>query len=148
MGTQQRLLNPYLNFPGTAEEAFNFYKTVLGGEMISLQRFSDTPDGGNVPEAEKGKIMHMALKLNDGTTLMASDNVESMGMPFNAGNNFSLSLHPESEAEADRLFNGLSEGGKVTMALEKTFWNAYFGMFTDKFGVNWLVNYSYPEENK
>lgn len=142
----ERLLNPFLSFSGTAEEAMNFYKSVLGGEMLSVSKFGDMPGGAGIPAADKGKVMHMALKLNDGTMLMASDNIESMGPPVIEGTNISLSLHPTSESEADRLYNGLSEGGKQKMPMQKTFWNAYFGMLTDKFGINWLVNYAYPEE--
>ena len=143
--TEERLLNPFLSFSGTAEEAMNFYKSVLGGKMLTVSKFGDSPHGADMPEADKNKIMHMALKLNDGTMLMACDSIESMGGPVVEGTNISLSLHPTSETEADRLYNGLSEGGKKTMPMQKTFWNAYFGMFSDKFGINWLINYAYPE---
>lgn len=148
MSTQLRLLNPYLNFPGNTEEAFNFYSSVLEGKIVTMQKFKDTPHGSQISEADSQKIMHAALRLKDGTTLMGSDNIGASGVAYAAGNNFSLSLHPESEQEAEKLFNRLSEGGKVTMPLQKTFWNAYFGMFTDKYGIQWMINHEYPEENK
>lgn len=143
--SEEKLLNPYLNFPGTAEEAINFYKSVLGGEILGLHRFGDTSHADKIPEAARTKIMHGLLKLGDGTSLMVSDNAEHMNMPFVKGTNITLSLHPASESEADRLYNGLSEGGNAMMPMQKTFWNAYFGMLEDKFGIQWMVNYSYPE---
>jgi len=133
--------NPYLNFPGTTEEAFNFYKSVLGGEFLVLQRFSDTPDSDKMPPDIREKIMHIALPLGDGNVLMATDAIESMGYPLTVGNNFYISISPESKEEAERLFNGLSGGGKVEMPLQDMFWGAYYGSFTDKFGVKWMVNY-------
>jgi PhnB protein len=133
--------NPYLNFPGTTEEAFNFYKSVLGGEFLVLQRFSDTPDSDKMPPDIREKIMHIALPLGDGNVLMATDAIESMGYPLTVGNNFYISISPESKEEAERLFNGLSAGGKVEMPLQDMFWGAYYGSFTDKFGVKWMVNY-------
>lgn len=139
-------LNPYLNFAGNTEEAFNFYKSVFGGEFITLQRFKDTPHGGNVPEHEKNKIMHVALPIGKGNVLMGTDTLESMGQKLTVGNNISITIQPESKAEAEKLFNGLSAGGKVTMPLEDTFWGAYFGMLTDKFGIQWMVNYDYKQQ--
>jgi PhnB protein len=143
-----RFLNPYLSFPGTAEEAFNFYSKILGGEIITLQKFKDTPHGPEIPKEDKEKVMHVSLKLNDGTLLMASDNLPSMRMPLIKGNDMSLSLSPSSREEADRLYNALSDGGSATMAMQDTFWNAYFGMLTDKFGIQWMINFSHPEEKK
>ena len=139
-------LNPYLNFPGSAEEAMNFYKSVLGGEIVAMHRFGDTPHGEKMPDKEKKMIMHSILRLDGGVELMATDNVESMKMPYIKGTNITLSLHPSSETEADRLYNGLSAGGNAMMPMQKTFWNAYFGMLEDKFGIQWMVNYSYPEK--
>src|SRR3954447_4796864 len=133
--------NPYLNFPGTTEEAFNFYKSVLGGEFLVLQRFSDAPDSDKMPPDIREKIMHIGLPLGDGNVLMATDAIESMGYPLTVGNNFCISISPESKEEAERLFNGLSAGGKVEMPLQDMFWGAYYGSFTDKFGVKWMVNY-------
>jgi PhnB protein len=135
----------YLNFMGNTEEAFNFYKSVLGGDFKALQRFSDTGYGNQLPAEEQHKIMHISLPVGNGAILMGTDTLESMGQTLKQGDNFSISLDTGSEEEATKLFNGLSEGGQITMALEKTFWNAYFGMFTDKFGVQWMVNYDYME---
>ena len=132
--------NPYLNFNGNTEEAFNFYKSVFGGEFATLQRFKETPEAGKIPANEQDKIMHIALPIGNGNILMATDALESMGQNLKVGNNFSISLSTESEEEAEKLFNGLSEGGKVTMPLQKTFWGAYFGMLTDRYGVNWMFN--------
>ncbi|HEY2722127.1 MAG TPA: VOC family protein [Chitinophagaceae bacterium] len=140
-----KTVNPYLNFPGTAEEAFNLYKSVFGGEFTSLQRFKDTPDTSNrIPANEADKIMHISLPLGKDNILMATDALESMGHPLTMGNNFHITLETESEDEANKLFEGLSKGGKVNMPMAKMFWGAYFGMVTDKFGVQWMINYSTP----
>ena len=138
-------LNPYLNFNGNTEEAFNFYKSVFGGEFTTLQRFKDTPEADKIPASEKDKIMHVSLPIGKGNTLMATDAIESMGQKLTVGNNFYISIGADSEEETTELFNALSAGGKVTMPLGKTFWGAYFGMFTDKFGIQWMVNYDYNQ---
>ncbi len=137
-------LNPYLNFNGNTEEAFNFYKSVFGGEFVMLQRFKDTPEAEKLSPADQEKIMHVALPIGKGNILMATDALESMGQKLISGNNFYLSLQAESKAEAERLFNGLSAGGKIELALQDVFWGAYFGMFADRFGIQWMVNYDYP----
>ena len=137
------MITTYLTFNGNTEEAFNFYKSVLGGEFSSFQRFGDTPHGDEMPDDDKKKIMHIALKSPAGI-MMGSDHMAFMG-PLVAGNNFSLSIHPDSEAETKRLFDGLSNGGQITMPLEKVFWGAYFGMFVDRFGIKWIVNYQLEE---
>ena len=134
-------INPYLNFPGTTEEAFNFYKSVFGGEFAMLQRFKDTPEKDRVPAHEQDKIMHIALPIGKGTILMATDALESMGQKLTAGNNFHLSISTESEEDANTLFNALAARGSITIPLEKMFWGAYFGMCTDQFGVQWMVSY-------
>ena len=137
-------VNPYLTFNGNCEEAFNFYKSVFGGEFPFIGRFKDMPAGDfQVQESDGEKIMHVSLPIGQGTVLMGSDTSESCGQPTTIGNNFSISINTESEAEATELFNGLSEGGQVTMPLDKVFWGAYFGMLTDRFGINWMVNYDY-----
>jgi PhnB protein len=136
-------LNPYLNFPGNTEEAFKFYKSVFGGEFTSLQRFKDTPQAGRVSEREKDMIMHVALPIGKGNVLMGTDALESMGHKLTTGNNFHLSIEAESKEEAEKVFKGLSLGGKVDVPLGDAAWGAYFGMTTDKFGVHWMVNYSY-----
>ncbi len=138
-------INPYLNFPGNTEEAFKFYKSVFGGEFTSLQRFKDTPEAARVPDGAGEKLMHVALPVGKGNVLMATDALESMGHKVTPGTNFHLSLEADSKDEAERLFKGLAAGGKVTMPLADAFWGAYFGMLTDRFGVQWMVNYTYKK---
>ena len=141
-------LNVYLNFMGNTEEAFLFYKSVFGGEFTTLQRFKDTPEAPKLPANEQNKIMHVALPLGKGYVLMGTDTLESMKQKLTMGNNFYLSLSTESEKEADSLFSKLSAGGKIEMPLQKTFWNSYFGMFKDKFGIKWMVSYDYPKNTQ
>ena len=138
-------MHVYLNFDGNAEEAFNFYKSVFGGEFSNVQKFKDMPGSEKMPAEDANKIMHIALPLSSGYTLMASDTIKSMGPELKVGNNVYINLSPDSEEEADRLFNGLSAGGKVETALQKTFWGAYFGSFADKYGVQWMINYEYQK---
>lgn len=138
-------INPYLNFNGNTEEAFNFYKSVFGGEFIVLQRFKDTPEADKVPAEVRDKIMHVSFPIGKGNVLMGTDAIESMGHKLTTGNNIQMSLTTESEAETEKLFNGLSAGGKVLVPLGKQFWGAYFGMLVDKFGIQWMVNYDYPK---
>ena len=138
-------LNPYLNFKGNTEEAFNFYKSVFGGEFAMLMRFKEAPgqegcEEQNIAGNEPEKIMHIALPIGE-SVLMATDAVGAMAEKLTTGNNFSISINAQSKQEAERIFNGLSEGGNVTMPLADTFWGAYFGMLTDEFGVNWMINY-------
>lgn len=134
-------INPYLNFRGNTEEAFNFYKSVFGGEFMTLMRWKDAPEADKIPTGDREKIMHVSLPIGKGNVLMATDTLESCGHSLTLGNHFYISINAESEEEADRLFNGLSAGGQVTMPLHKAFWGAYFGMFTDKFGIQWMINY-------
>ena len=134
-------LNPYLNFNGNTEEAFKFYQSVFGGEL-SIQRFKDTPESGNIPEAERNKVMHVMLPIGKGNMLMATDALESVGQKLTVGNNFSISVDTDSKEEADKLFKGLSAGGKVELEMQKTFWGSYFGMFADKFGIQWMISYN------
>lgn len=140
-------LNPYLNFEGNTEEAFNFYKSVFGGDFTSVVRFKDVPDAAQVSEADKNKLMHIALPIGENMILMATDALESMNHHLSVGNNFSICIDVASEGEADKLFKQLSEGGKADMPMQKAFWGAYFGSFTDKFGIQWMVNYTYPKED-
>ncbi|HEY6907106.1 MAG TPA: VOC family protein [Ignavibacteriaceae bacterium] len=135
-------INPYLNFPGNTEEAFNFYKSVFGGEFVGLTRFKDTQDGSKLNDDEKEKLMHVSLPIGKGNILMATDALESMGHPLKEGNNFSLSIETESRGEADKIFSKLSAGGRVTMPQSDTFWGSYFGMITDKYGIQWMVSYT------
>jgi PhnB protein len=138
-------INPYLNFSGNCEEAFNFYQAVFGGKFSMVMRYKDIPAEYQTAENEAEKIMHVSLPIGAGTVLMGSDRPDSMG-PTTSGNNAYISISAESEAEAARLFAGLSAGGQVNMPLEKTFWDAYFGMLTDKFGIQWMVNYDYNQQ--
>ena len=138
-------INPYLNFDGNCEEAFDFYKSVFGGEFLTVMRFKDVPAEYQMAESEGQKIMHVALPIGQGTILMGSDTPAAMG-PVTNGNNYSIAIGTESEAEAARLFKGLSAGGQVTMPLDKAFWGAYFGMLTDKFGIQWMVSYDYNQQ--
>ncbi len=134
-------VNPYLNFDGNAEEAFNFYQSVFGGEVTKM-KMSDAPDSDQFPADEQNRMMHISLPIGKDTVLMASDTLPSMGHRLNVGNNVYISLHPESKEEADRLFSALSEGGDIEMRIEDQFWGDYFGSFTDKFGVKWMVNFN------
>ena len=139
-------INPYLTFNGNCEEAFNFYKSVFGGEFPYIGRFKDMPSETPLPENVGNLIMHVTLPISSETILMGSDSNEALGQVAQAGTNVSISINTDSEDEATKLFNGLSAGGKVTMPLEKTFWGAFFGMFTDKFGIHWMVNYDYEQK--
>lgn len=135
------MLTAYITFNGNTEEVFNFYKLALGGELTNVQRFGDAPHGAQMSDADKKKIMHIALEAPHGVTLMGNDYIDFTGEPFTAGNNFSLSLHPDSEELADKLFSSLSAGGTVIVPMGKAPWGAYFGMFIDKFGIKWMVNH-------
>lgn len=132
-------INPYLNFSGNCEEAFNFYKACFGVEYESLQRYNEVPGESHVPDSESEWIMHVSLPIGHGTFLMGSDQPSSMG-EVDPGNNVHISIQTDSDRETDRLFNALSAGGKITMPLEQTFWGARFGMFVDKFGIQWMIN--------
>lgn len=134
-------LNPYLNFNGNTEEAFNFYKSVFGGEFTMVMRFKDTQHGEKMSEEDKEKIMHISLPVGKDSILMASDASGSMGHNLQVGNNFYISMNTDSREEADRLFNGLSAGGNIEMAMTDTFWGDYFGMFKDKFGTQWMISF-------
>lgn len=134
-------VNVYLNFPGNTEEAFNFYKSVFGAEFMHLQRFKDTPDGDKLSAEDQQKIMHVALPVGSNLVLMATDMLESMGQTPKPGNNFTLAIAPGTLEEAHAIFDALSAGGTVHNKLEKAFWGAYWGMFVDKFGIPWMVNY-------
>jgi PhnB protein len=138
-------VSTYLNFAGKTEEAFNFYKSVFGGEFggNGIQRFGQiTPQEGVPPlsEAEKKLILHVELPIMGGHVLMATDAPESMGFKVELGNHMHISLEPDTRAETKRLFDALSAGGKVTMELKDMFWGAYYGSLTDKYGINWMVN--------
>ncbi|MCO4293904.1 VOC family protein [Solitalea sp. MAHUQ-68] len=136
-------INPYLTFTGKCEEAFNFYKSVFGGDFAFVGRFKDMPPQEGMPPmpAEAADmLMHISLPIGGGV-LMGSDTCEGWGPSLTVGNNITISINATNKEDADRLFNGLSAGGHVTMPMSDTFWGAYFGMFTDKFGINWMVNF-------
>jgi Uncharacterized protein conserved in bacteria len=140
-------LNPYLHFDGNAEEAMNFYKSVFGGEFQGgIMRMKDAPGTENFSDEDKNRVMHIALPIGpDGSVLMASDTPPAaMGLKLIVGNNVDIALSPDSKEEADKIFAGLSAGGKVEMSMEQTFFG-YFGSCVDKFGINWMINY---EENQ
>jgi PhnB protein len=137
-------VNPYLAFKGNCEEAFTFYKSVFGGEFPYIGKFKDMPpmEGCDpISEAEAEKIMHISLPISKETVLMGCDSIASMGKAPNIGNNISIAIATNSQEEADKLFNGLSTGGRVSMPMNKTFWGSYFGMCVDKFDIQWMVSF-------
>lgn len=141
-------VSTYLTFNGTCEAAFNFYKSVFGGEFEYMGKFKDMPDNPDhtISEADKEKIMHVALPISKEITLFGSDVGGEWSTQVIQGTNFSLSINTDSKAEADRFFNALSVNGIVTMPMNETFWGAYFGMFVDQFGIQWMVNYDDPSK--
>ena len=144
-------VNIYLTFNGQCEEAFNFYRSVFGGEFPYVGRFKDMPPQEGMPPLSgdmNERIMHISLPISTETVLMGSDTGGEWAPSLIQGNNFSISINTDSKDKSDFLFNGLSAGGKVTMPLNKTFWGDYFGMFTDKFGVNWMVSFNEKQDNK
>ncbi|NBV82804.1 VOC family protein [bacterium] len=135
----------YLNFQGNAEAAFEFYKSVFGGEFQGngYSRFKDVPAQEGMPplsDADKNLVMQVALPILDGHMLMGCDAPASMGFSVKPGNNVYISLAPTTRSETERLFNALSQGGSVEMPLADMFWGAYFGSCTDQFGISWMVN--------
>ncbi|MEX0273182.1 MAG: VOC family protein [Flavobacteriaceae bacterium] len=142
-------VNVYLTFNGNCEEAFTFYKSVFGGEFPYVGRFSEMPPQEGMPpidEKDKHLIMHISLPIGGDTILMGSDSVGEWAQGLQKGTNFSISINTDTKEEADRIFAQLSKGGKVTMPLHDSFWNAYFGMFTDKFGIQWMINVNLEEK--
>lgn len=135
------LINPHLNYNGNAEEAFTFYKSVFGGEFSKVVRFKDIASADfPVSEAEANKIMLIALPIG-GNTLMANDVPASMGTTNENEHRSKISITTESRAEADKIFNGLSVGGTVEMPIMDSPWGSYFGMFRDKYGIEWMVEF-------
>ena len=133
-------LNPYLNFNGNTEEVFTFYKSIFGGEFAMVMRFGDTPGCENMPETEKNGIMHIALPIGS-NVLMGTDVPKSMEQ-VTAGTNMSISVNVSSREEADKVYNGLSAGGKATMPMNDMFWGDYYGMLTDRYQIQWMISYS------
>lgn len=135
------LINPHINFNGNAEEAFNFYKSVFGGEFAKIVRFKDISNVGfPLDEAEADKIMHIALPIGK-NVLMANDVPSFMGKTNENENRSKISVSAESKEEADKIFNGLSAGGQVEMPIADSPWGSYFGMFRDKYGIEWMVDF-------
>jgi PhnB protein len=139
-------VNTYLNFPGNTEEAFTFYKSVFGGDFVGpIMRFKDIPVSENTPpvaDSDKNLVMHVALGILNGHLLMGTDAPESMGFKVTFGNNVYISLQPDTREETRRLFNALSQGGKIEMELQDMFWGDFYGSCTDKYGVQWMFNCS------
>lgn len=144
--THSMQATPYLNFPGTCEEAFTFYAKVFKGEIGMISHFKEMPAEIPVPEGYGEKVMHISLAVDGAVMLFGSDAPEGFGPPFTVGNNVNLSLSADSEAEAMRVFDSLSAGGQVTMPLEPTFWSKLFGMVSDRYGVSWMVGYGDVEQ--
>ncbi|MFD2826249.1 VOC family protein [Leeuwenhoekiella polynyae] len=143
-------INPYIHFDGNAEEAFYFYKSVFGGEFVMVMRFKDMPPNPDFPfSAEDGdRIMHIALPIGQDDILMASDIHPAIG-PLNIKENRSkISISAASREEADHLYNGLSEGGEVEVPLADSVWDSYFGMFRDKYGIEWMIDYDPKYQGK
>jgi PhnB protein len=134
-------VNPYLNFDGNTEEAFEFYQSVFGGEL-NIVRFKDMGDSMGATGDDLEKVAHAALPIGGDTLLMGDDGPVVMDQPLTVGDNFSINLETDSAEEAEKVFNDLSADGKITMPLEETEWAEKFGMLTDKFGITWSVNYA------
>ena len=135
------LINPHINFNGNAEEAFNFYKSVFGGEIAKIIRFKDVANAGfKVGDRDANKIMHIALPIGQ-NFLMGNDVPEFMGRVSENENRSKISITAESKEEADKLFNGLSAGGNIEFPMGESAWGSYFGMFRDKYGVEWMIDF-------
>ena len=138
-------INPYIHFNGNAEEAFKFYKSVFGGEFARVVRFKEMPIPG-IPENEADKIMHIALPIGNKSLLMGSDTPSFMGKHNENENRSKISIQAESKEEADFLYNKLSAGGHIEMPIDDSPWGTYFGMFRDKYGIEWMVDFD-PKSN-
>ena len=136
-------LNIYLNFNGECRDAFEFYRSVFGGEFAIFQTFRNGPPDMGVPEGELDNVMHVSYPIGS-SVLMGSDMPSSMGPPPLVGGNYSISFSPESRDEADRVFAALSDGGAVQMPMADMFWGSYFGALSDKFGINWQIDCDAP----
>lgn len=137
-------INPYINFAGTTEEAFGFYRSIFGGEFAMVMRFGEMPGCGEMEmsEEDKRKIAHIALPIGtSGDILMGTDMLECFGQKLSAGNNFSISYSPDSRDEADRIFSGLADGGTIVMPIADQFWGSYHGMLMDRFGMQWMIDF-------
>ena len=139
--------NIYLTFDGNCEDVFNFYKSVFGGEFLSVNRFKEVPpdQGMEIGKEDEEKIMHVTLPIGKDSVLMGSDTAGGYGGPIVQGNNFSISVNADSKEDADKFFTALSAGGAVKMPMADTFWGSYFGMLTDKFGINWMISFDHGQ---
>jgi PhnB protein len=138
-------VNVYLTFNGNCEEAFNFYKSVFGGEFTYIGKYGEMPVQEGMPplsDEDKKRIMHVGLPISAETMIMGCDNIKENEKNTAFGNNFSMIATASSKEEADRLFNALSVGGEVWMPMKEEFWGDYFGMFSDRFGINWMVSFA------
>jgi PhnB protein len=136
-------INPHINFNGNAEEAFGFYRSVFGGEFSKIIRFKDIASAEFKPsKKEENKIMHISLPIGKHNMLMANDVPEFMGKTNENENRSKIAISAESKEEADKLFNGLSAGGSVEMPMSDGFFGSYFGMFRDKYGIEWMVDFN------
>ncbi|HSD09139.1 VOC family protein, partial [Flavobacterium sp.] len=136
------LINPHINFNGNAEEAFNFYRSVFGGEFANIVRFKDISSTETpISEKEADKLMHIALPIGK-NILMGNDVPESMGRVNESENRSKIAINTSTREEADKIFNGLSAGGAVEVPIEDSPWGSYFGMFRDKYGIEWMVDYN------
>lgn len=145
------IVNIYLIFNGNCREAFDFYKNIFGGEFSQLSTFDEMPPQEGMPsirEEEKNRIMHLSLPISEETVLMGSDTGGEWQKDFKQGNNFSVSVNADNKHNAERIFKELSKEGKVSMPMEKTFWGGFFGMLTDKFGINWMVSFDETPPHK
>jgi PhnB protein len=138
-------VSPYLYFDGNCEEAFEFYRSVFGGEFSGVSRYSEAPAEAQPPgvQVEADGVMHIALPLGNGQAIMGSDRPPGMGSTT-FGDSVAISVFPDSSEEGRRVFDALSAGGEVTMPYERQFWGDDYGMLTDRFGINWMVDYTPP----
>jgi len=136
-------VHPYINFPGNTEEAFTFYKSVFGGDFLSIMRYKDMEClCEEMKEADQEKIAHIGLALTKNTFLMGTDCLETPEQKLIRGNNIGITLEVESQEEAERLFNGLSASGEIIMPLQETQWAEKYGFLTDQFGIRWMINFT------
>lgn len=149
------VINPYLNFNGNAEEVFNFYKGIFGGDFPFVMRFNEMPTdaadgegcaGDGIPEADQNGIMHISLPV--GTTMLMASDVPSNMPPVTSGSNVSLCISVDSRAEADSVFNALSDGGTVVMPMADQFWGDYYGMLVDKYQIQWMISFNAAQDGK
>ena len=134
------MLNPYLTFAGNCREAFEFYRSVFGGEFEVIQTFADGPPDMGVPDEAKDLVMHVSLPV--GPSMLMGSDAGPGNPPVNAGSNFQISINPESREAADALFAKLSDGGNVGMPMAEMFWGSYFGTCEDRFGIGWMINFN------